>query len=93
MPVELRHQVGLHVVHESSFFGLVDGKRLQRLPVVIEFRQDDRVVAGHQRTRRVAVVLQRRRGAVTGARLQAQAYLGPFGSSPSCPASASSVFC
>lgn len=93
MPVELRHQVGLHVVHEPSFFGLVDGERLQRLEVVVEFRQDDGVVAGDQRTRCVAVVLQRRRGAVTGARLQAQASSGPSGPSPSCPASPSSVFC
>lgn len=57
MPVEVRHHVGLHVVHEPSLFGLVDGEGLQGLAVVVEFRQDDRVVAGHQRTRRVAVIL------------------------------------
>lgn len=70
MPVEVRHQVDLHVVHESSFFGLVDGERLQRLTVVIEFRQDARVVAGYQRTRRVTIILQRRRRAGTDVHLQ-----------------------
>lgn len=58
VPVELRHQIGLQVVHGSSLLGLVDGERFQRLQIVVELRQDDCVIAGDQRTRRVAVVLR-----------------------------------
>lgn len=93
VPVKMRHHVGLHVVHEPAFFGLIDGERLQGLPVVVKLCQDDRVVAGHQRTRGVTVILHRRRRAVTGSRLQTQPFGERPGFSPSCLASPSSGFC
>lgn len=50
MPVEVRHEVSFHVVHESSFFGLVDGKCLQWLSVVVKLSQHDCVVTCDQGT-------------------------------------------
>ncbi len=58
MPIQMRHEISFHVVHDPALFALVHREGLQRLPVVIKFCQDHRVVAGHQRTGGVAIILQ-----------------------------------
>ncbi len=58
MPIQMRHEISFHVVHDPALFALVHREGLQRLPVVIKFCQDHRVVAGNQRTGGVAIILQ-----------------------------------
>lgn len=57
MPVQVWHEVGLHVVHDPTLLALVQGEGLQGLAVVVKLGQDDRVVAGDQRARGVAIIL------------------------------------
>lgn len=58
MPVDVRHQVSFHVVHDSSLLALVNGECLQWLSIEIKLCQHDCVVACYQRTRGVAIILQ-----------------------------------
>lgn len=58
VPVEVRHYIGLHVVHGSSLLGLVNRECFQWLPIVVKLRQDDSVITCDQRTRRVTIILK-----------------------------------
>lgn len=58
MPVQMRHDISFHVVHDPALFALVHREGLQRLPVIIKFCQDHCVVAGHQWAGGVAIILQ-----------------------------------
>ena len=58
VPVQVRHDVRLHVVHDPPFLTLVQWEGLQRLPIVVKLSQDDCVVAGYKRARGVAIILQ-----------------------------------
>lgn len=57
MPIQMRHDINFHVVHDPALFTLVHRERLQRLPVIIKLCQDDCVVACNQRTWGVAIIL------------------------------------
>lgn len=65
MPVEVRHHVSFHVVHYSSFLGLIDGECFQRLSIVVKLREDHFVVVCNQRAWSVAIVLDTRKWLIT----------------------------
>lgn len=58
IPVQQRHQVGFHEVHGEPLFALVEGEGFQGLSSVVKFCQNHTVVASHQGTRSVAIVLK-----------------------------------
>ena len=71
MPVHSRQPVCFQQVHTEAFFGLINGKRLLWLEVVVELSEHEPSVACHQRTGGVAIVACRdrcRRCSVLGAR-------------------------
>lgn len=58
IPIQERHQVSLHEVHRKSFFTLIKGEGFQRLASVVKLSKNHPVVAGHQWTWGVAVILK-----------------------------------
>jgi len=57
IPIQERHHVSLHEVHGKSLFALVKREGFQGLSVVVKLRENHTVVASHQWTRRVAIIL------------------------------------
>ena len=58
IPVQEGHHFGLHEVHGKPLFALIEGEGLQRLCIVVKLRKNHTVVASHQWTRRVAIILK-----------------------------------
>lgn len=56
VPVEEWHKFFLHQKHAVAFLRLINGECFQR-SVRPKLGHDARLVAGHQRTRRIAVIL------------------------------------
>lgn len=48
MPIDVRHHVRFHVVHDFSFLALINGECLQWLSVVIKLSQNNCIVARNQ---------------------------------------------
>ena len=57
IPIQEWHHVSLHEIHGKSLFALVKREGFQGLSVVVKLRENHTVVASHQWTRCVAIIL------------------------------------